>query len=131
MPKYFGEFTISEGQIVGDYGIQDNQYYRIVGSVFNDGVHQKGSEELSDETFTGAIWLMAVPKDVISLAADIKEWQSKYGGTDSQNMSPYQSESFGGYSYTKASGSSSCSDSIAPTWQGVFADRLRRYKKLL
>ena len=131
MPKYFGEFTISEGQIVGDYGIQDNQYYRIVGSVFNDGVHQKGSEELSDETFTGAIWLMAVPPAVIQLAGEIADWQSKYGGVNSENMSPYQSESFGGYSYTKASGGSSTNaGSSAPSWQNAFADRLRRYRKL-
>ena len=73
---------------------------------------------------------MAVPKDVISLATEIGLWQAKYGGVDSENMSPYQSESFNGYSYTKASGSASGSVSSVPTWQSVFGDRLRRYRKI-
>lgn len=134
-PKYFGSFTISDNTI--SYGgnismdIKEEQYYRIVGSVFNDGVYKKGSEELVDETFQGAVWAMAVPPAVESLTADIEAWVAKYGGVNSENMSPFQSESFGGYSYTKASGgSSSASGSSVPTWQGVFADRLRRYKKL-
>ena len=129
--KYFGLCTISGGQCdIAVNNIQTGQYYRIVGSVFNDGVYKRGSEELVDEEFDGAIWAMAVPSDVIELAADIAAWQAKYGGTDSENMSPYQSESFGGYSYTKSSGGSANSDSSVPTWQSVFADRLRRYKKI-
>lgn len=131
--KYFGDFTISNGVLTyagGEMEIQSNQYYRIVGSVFNDGVYKRGSEELIDEDFNGAIWLMAVPKDVISLNTEIEMWQAQYGGVNSQNMSPYQSESFGGYSYTKASGSASDSASSVPTWQSVYADRLRRYKKI-
>ena len=72
---------------------------------------------------------MAVPKDVRNLITEIEAWVEKYGGVDSANMSPYQSESFGGYSYSKASGGSSSQASV-PTWQSVFADRLGRYKKL-
>ena len=134
-PKYIREFTISEGHIVDfdeDTEIQTNQYYRIVGSVFNDGVYKHdGSEKLIDETFNGAVWLMAIPPDVIGLAAEIEAWQEKYGGVDSQSMSPYQSESFGGYSYSKGSGGNSVnSDASVSTWQGAFADRLKRYKKI-
>lgn len=131
--KYIGRFEIKNGVLSFEspMAIQNEQYYRIVGSVFNDGVYQKGSEELKDETFWGGVWPMAVPSDVISLAAEIEEWQKLYGGVDSQNMSPYQSESFGGYSYSKSSGgTSSISDSSVPTWQSVFADRLARYKKI-
>lgn len=107
--------------------IQDNQYFRIVGSVFNDGVHQYTSElELTDETFTGAIWLMAIPKDVIDLATEISDWKEKYADTVN---SPFQSESFGGYSYSKASGGSS-SGSSGPTWQSVFAKRLNEWRKI-
>jgi len=131
MSHYYGTFTISEGVLSIAEDIKENQYYRIIGSVFNDGVYKHGEEELVDETFEGAIWLMAIPQDVISLAGEIKAWQEKYGGVDSENMSPFQSESFGGYAYTKASGgSASGSGSSVPTWQGVFADRLRRYKKI-
>lgn len=129
-PKYYGKFTIENGALVGDYKIATGQFYRIMGSALNDGVYKYGSEEeLDDEVFEGAIWLMAVPKDVRNLIAEIDMWQEKYGGIDSANMSPYQSESFGGYSYSKASGGSSSQASV-PTWQSVFADRLGRYKKL-
>lgn len=127
-PKYFGDFTIEDGKISEDIEIKSGQYYRIAGSVFNDGVYKHGSEELTDEEFRGAIWLMAVPNDVIQLATEISMWQEKYGGVNSENMSPYQSESFNGYSYSKGSGGSA--GSSVPTWQSVFADRLRRYKKI-
>lgn len=130
-PQYFGEITISDGQFALMSNIQEGQYYRIVGSVFNDGVYKRGEEELTDETFSGAIWLMAVPKDVIKLAKDIEAWQKKYGDVSSENMSPFQSESFGGYSYSKASGGNSeKTGSSVPTWQGVFGAQLRRYKKI-
>lgn len=127
-PKYYGKFIIEDGALVGDYKIATGQYYRIIGSALNDGVYKYGSDELRDETFEGAIWLMAVPNDVRNLVDEIKAWQEKYGNLDSENMSPFQSESFGGYSYSKASGGSSSSS--VPTWQSVFADRLGRYKKL-
>jgi hypothetical protein len=128
-PKYYGKFIIENGALVGDYKIATGQFFRIIGSALNDGVYIYGQEELSDEEFDGAIWLMAVPKDVRNLIIEIDAWVGKYGGVDSANMSPYQSESFGGYSYSKASGGSSSQASV-PTWQSVFADRLGRYKKL-
>ena len=134
-PKFFGKFKIENNVITsyndGDMGIQTNQYYRVIGSVFNDGVYKHGEEAMTDEIFTGAVWLMAVPPDFLELVAEIDEWQEKYGGVDSSNMSPFQSESFGGYSYSKSSGgSASGSESSVPTWQAVFGDRLKRYKKI-
>lgn len=128
-PKYYGKFKIENGALVGDYKIATGQFYRIIGSALNDGVYSYGQEELDDEEFDGAIWLMAVPKDVRNLIGEINIWNEKYGGADSANMSPYSSESFGGYSYSKASGGSTSASSV-PTWQSVFADRLGRYKKL-
>lgn len=126
--KYFGEITITDGQFDLMSDIQDGQYYRIVGSVFNDGVHLRGEEKLEDETFDGAVWLMAVPEDVKKLAAKIEAWMEKYGDVSSEAMSPFQSESFGGYSYSKASGGNSGSN--IPSWQDVFGAQLRRYKKI-
>ena len=128
-PKYYGKFIIENGALVGDYKIATGQFYRIIGSALNDGVYIYGQDNLVDETFEGSLWLMAVPKDVRSLITEIDAWVEKYGGVDSANMSPFQSESFGGYSYSKASGSSVSSSSV-PTWQSVYADRLGRYKKL-
>ena len=126
-PKYYGKFTIEEGKLVGDFDIATGQFFRIIGSALNDGVYKFGSEELDDETFEGAIWLMAVPRDVRNLITEIEMWQEKYGSIDSEAMSPFQGESFGGYAYTKASGGS---DSPNPSWQTVFGGRLGRYKKL-
>lgn len=127
-PKVIGTFEIRENEIINDEFtslIQDNQYFRIVGSVFNDGVYKNDNKlMLIDETFTGAVWLMAIPKSVIDLATEISDWQTKYA--DSVN-SPFQSESFGGYSYSKASGSSGSSN---PTWQSVFAARLNEWRKI-
>lgn len=134
MPKFYGKFIIEDGEIKHsseDMGILVGQYYRIIGSVFNDGVYKYGDEsgELINEEFTGAVWLMAVPRDFLRLVHDIEDWELQYGSTTSVNMSPYQSESFGGYSYTKG-GSGNSSDSSVPTWKSIFRDRLWRYKKI-
>lgn len=126
--RYFGTFTIASDTIEG-VELQDGQFFRIVGSVFNDGVYQYPASELKDETFNGAIWAMALPAEVIALADKIEAWQTKYGGVDSENMSPYTSESFGGYSYNKSGGGSSA-DGKAGTWQGAFASELSKYRKV-
>lgn len=131
-PKFYGKFRIKDGVLASyndDMSIAAGQYFRIIGSVFNDGVYKFGEEELQDEEFTGAVWLMAVPKDFLGLVKDIDDWQKLYGDIASANMSPYQSESFGGYSYSKG-GSGSSSDSAIPTWKSIFRDRLWRYKKI-
>lgn len=123
-PKWFDTFTISNGAI--DLDLQDGQYFRIVGSVFNDGVHQYGSDRLVDETFSGSVWAMAVPPAVVALAGDIESWQSKYAEV---TQSPYTSESFGGYSYARASGGSGAGAST-PTWQSTFASKLNLWRKI-
>lgn len=130
--RYIGTFTIENNEITGTYSLQENQYFRIVGSVFNDGVYQYNDELLlTNETFDGAIWAMAIPQEVIALAADIKDWCGKYQSVDSAAMSPFNSESFGGYSYSKGSGGSSSGNiDLSGTWQGAFADRLNGWRKI-
>ena len=131
--RLFGKFAVADGKITNPAFlscIQPEQYFRIVGSVFNDGVYQFTDElSLHDEVFDGAVWLMAVPPSVIELAEDISGWVDKYGGVDSENMSPYNSESFGGYSYSKSGGGSS-DDGNSGTWQSVFGNRLKKYRKV-
>lgn len=122
-----GSFTISGGSMTLDF-LQDGQYFRIYGSVFNDGVHRYPANNLTDETFTGQIWAMAVPPAVIALADEITTWIDKYG--DAMN-SPYQSESFGGYSYSKGSGQNSSNNSSNPAdWRVVFGSRLNHWRKI-
>lgn len=131
--RIFSRFKIEDGEIQGLSSVlQDNQYFRIVGSVFNDGVYKYPTTDLEDEEFEGAVWAMAVPPSVVTLANDIQDWVDKYGGTESQAMSPFQSESFGGYSYTKKSGSGSNSGANTKlgTWQGAFATELNKWRKI-
>lgn len=123
---YPGTYTISNGGVTLPF-LQDGQYFRIVGSLFNDGLHQYGPsmELLQDETFDGAVWVLAIPKAVVELAGEIAAWQAKYKDTVD---SPYTSESFGGYSYSKASGAGDSTGSGG--WQAAFRARLNPYRKL-
>lgn len=130
--RMYGDITVLDGSITNtDFleEIQENQYFRIVGSVFNDGVYKYDNTlELTDEVFDGAIWLMAIPKEVLKIADDISKWQAQYEAIDSPNMSPYNSESFSGYSYSKASGTGS-NGASNNTWQGVFGGKLSNWRK--
>lgn len=121
-----GEFVIEDGSIdLGD-ALQDGQYFRICDSTFNDGVYQYPTSDLVDETFQGAVWAMAVPPSVIALSTEIEDWVGK---NKDVLDSPYQSESFGGYSYSKAV-SASGAGSGAYGWKDAFGSRLNRWRKI-
>ena len=120
--RHFGKFEITNGTISLSH-LQDGQYFRIVGSIFNDGVHQYPPSDLHDEAFDGAIWDMAIPNEAIDLVAEINAWLE---ANASVLNNPYQSESFGGYSYSKESSSTSGGVS----WQGHFASHLNRWRKI-
>lgn len=126
-PKTYGKIEIASGKITNEDftdAIKVNQYFRIVGSLFNDGVYKyTPSLELTDEVFEGSIWLMAIPKEVVNLSDEIDAWISKYSDVID---SPYTSESFGGYSYSKASSDNSGSIS----WQKTFAAKLNLWRKI-
>lgn len=128
--KIQGNFAISDGSLTID-SLKEGQYFRIVGSIFNDGIHQYPASDLQDEEFEGAIWSMAVPQTVIDLASDIGAWIEQYGTVDSEAMSPFASESFGNYSYSKGTSSSSSGGTDNPnSWQSVFATRLNKWRRL-
>lgn len=121
---HYGYYTISNGSISNVPFLKDGQYFRIVGSVLNDGVYKYGEDNaLTDEEFYGAVWSMRVPKDFVDLCDEIEQWQEKNA---EMLDSPYTSESFGGYSYTKASGSSGG----AMTWRDQFKSKLDVYRRL-
>ena len=118
-----GEFVIANGGIMPLDFLKDGQYFRIVGSALNDGVYKYGNNlKLTDEVFVGAVWAMNVPPAFIALADEIK----KFCESDSGTASPYTSESFGGYSYSKATDS----NGVPLTWQSVFAKRLNKYRRI-
>ena len=129
--RHIGRFSVVNGSIVPSL-VLPTDYIRIVGSRQNDGVHKVSDNDLIDEPeFKGAVWVMTPPKACLDLVQDIIDWQRKYGGVDSVAMSPYNSESFGGYSYSKGSGSGSGRGSSVVSWQNVFASRLNLYRRML
>lgn len=118
-----GKYAIKDGKIDLPF-VQKGQYFRILGSVFNDGVYQYTDSvalHLTDETFDGVIWALAIPKAVVKLAEDIEAWEAR-----NAQDTPFVSESFGGYSYSRATNSSG----QPAGWQDIFASRLAPYKKL-
>lgn len=145
------DYTIEGGSLSLPF-IVTGQFFRIVGSKFNDGVYIMGPDgqvkhevawsepydepstwdplpaiewaelsgrTLADESFHGAVWPMSIPRMFIKLAEEVKA----YNSSDAAKASPFTSESFGGYSYSK----SSVSDN---SWQKVFAPQLKRWKKI-
>lgn len=119
-----GIYTIDNGVLELPF-LQNGQYYRICGSVFNDGLHKYGdtADKLQNETFSGTVWALAVPKAIVELSAKIEEWQTKNGDAVA---SPFASESFGGYSYTKATDSKT---GAVATWETAFRADLNPYRK--
>lgn len=144
--RWIDTFAVKNGAIEYADGdappLVNGQYYRIIGSLFNDGVHRYGVEEveenntlvekpfetLTDEAeFSGAVWSMAVPPVMVELDAEIEAWVTANAGALN---SPYQSESFGGYSYSLKSGSGDTGDSGGISWQNQFASRLAPWRKI-
>lgn len=118
--RYDDTYTIEDGGIALPF-LVDGQYFRIVGSLLNDGVYQYSDAlELADETFTGSVWALAIPKALLSTAEEITAWTAKNG-----DGGPYTSESFGGYSYSKATNSKG----LAVGWRDVFSAQLAHWKK--
>ena len=122
---HVSNYTVSNGQIGPVPFLKDGQYYRIVGSFMNDGVYKRGTDDLdlADEEFYGAVWAMRVPREFVKLVDDITAWETKNA---SALAGPYQSESFGGYSYSKGTSSSGG----AWTWRDQFKSRLNAYRRL-
>lgn len=134
-PKYTGLIAINDGAVTSEGSeieIKEGQYYRVIGSALNDGVWQYGNADEApvNEEFNGAVWLMGVPPAVTAICNEIEAWIAKYGGVESPGMSPFQSESFAGYSYSKAAGATDSGGGVLSGWQSAFASRLLRWKKL-
>lgn len=114
-----GKCTIESGALVSP-ALADGRYIAIKGSAYNDGVHQIGVDALTDEVFTGRVWLLSPPASFVGLAEEIAEYDRK------NPAGAYLSESFGAYSYQRAANT----QGQAASWQTAFADRLRGYQLL-
>ena len=114
-----GTFRIASGVLELE-GVADTQYYRIEGSVFNDGLHQHPANDLKDETFTGRVCPLAIPKALIALSEEITAWNAENPPTD------FVSESFGGYTYSRGNGV----NASVGGWQSAFSKRLNAWRKI-
>lgn len=115
-----GTYSIKDSGIVLPF-LVDGQYFRIVGSIFNDGLHQYPASDLTDEEFTGAVWALTIPPSVKEFAAEVEEWKKKHPPTivTSENF-------FGEYSYNNGTNANG-----APLgWRDVFQDRLNGWRRI-
>lgn len=128
--RYIRNFFSTRIRNVGVYKIQDGtislpflsegMYFLLEGSVHNDGVYRYPATGLTDEEFEGDITLLAPPKAFLELVSEIESY------TNSNTIGGLQSESFGGYSYSRATnGSGGLAD-----WQDVYKERLNVWRKL-
>lgn len=121
--QFFGE-EITEKRLSLP-GLENGDYYLIEGSRRNDGIHVYGNQDLRNEVFSGTVTEICVPDALLNLLDEINQWQEKNGEAVAN---PYQSESFGGYSYTKANVSNGNGESMS--WKTAFGPRLRAWRKL-
>lgn len=105
--KHFGLISII-GDVVFCDGEEiemgEGQYFVLFRERYVIGVYQNG-DELTDKTFQGSVWLMDIPDAILKANQWAEQWMEKNGGVDSAASSPFQSESFGGYSYSKGNNS--------------------------
>ena len=124
---FHGTYTIRDKTISAEF-VQNNQYFRISGSVFNDGVYCNTPEDLErlrDETFTGAIWVMSVPAGFIELCDDAERFKSKITEI-SAIFEGYTSESWGGYTYTLPTSA----PAFIQDWQYRIKQGMNAYRRL-
>lgn len=99
--RHIGKIEIADGVITcNGERIETGQHFALFRDNFALGVYKAG-DALPDKTFDGAVWLMDIPQAVLAADTWAEEWNAK-NGTAAAN-GPFQSESFGGYSYTKGS----------------------------
>lgn len=125
--RYSGRLSVSGGAIA-PVQIPNGAWYRVQGSYLNDGLHQHPAEDLADEEFEGTVTVLRIPRPLLRLVEEISDWQERYGEATS---GPYSSESFGGYSYTIKSDSSSQYGSGGLTgWRLAYRDRLNAWRRI-
>ena len=111
--RHKGTFTVKDGAFAPLDFLQEGQYFRVVGSTYNDGVYQ-----YPDANLTGEVWSMRVPPAFIELSERIDASTAKHEET---LKTPYTSESFAGYSYTIAQNQSAMQ---------IFSRELNKWRKL-
>lgn len=121
-------YTITSGSISPNDLLAPGMWIAITGSIFHDGVWQLddwlGLKELPhgtpNEKFYGRVYFLHPPAEFLETCKNIAEFAEK---TPAGGL---QSESFGEYSMTRASGK----NGGVLTWQEAFADALTPYRRM-
>lgn len=150
--KVIGDYTIENGNIVLPF-LAENQFFRVVGSKFNDGVYIYSQDafiirsstweevmngNLDWEALKEKTWGELVERDLVDETFHGAIWPmnmpraflalskeiAEYNESEEAKPKPYTSENINGYySYTKASATDS-------EWQNVFSGKLKRWRKV-
>lgn len=122
-----GSFSIVDGILTGytnNYKV--GQYIVIKGSILNDDLYLVNAEmkleNAVDEKFTGIIYGLVVPRQLILLAEQVK----KYEEANPIEKSNIVSQSWGGWSESKGRGA----NGAVVTWQELFSKQLAPYKQM-
>lgn len=121
-------YSIAAGVLSPQELLRPGMWIAITGSIFHDGVWQLGegctlgerSAGLTDEKFFGRVWFLHPPASFLETCKRISEFVEK------TPVSGVQSESFGEFSQTAASGK----NGGVLTWQEAFEDDLRPYRSM-
>lgn len=148
--RVIGDYTIEEGRLLLPF-LVDGQYFRIVGSKFNDGVYIYTDGYIIKEVSWQTLFEDNPDWQAIAARyyADIQHreladesfhgaiWAMRmprnflklckeieeYNESDAAKPTPFTSENISGfYSYTKG-------DTNSTSWQSVFASRVKQYRK--
>lgn len=79
----------------------------------------RDGQAIEDEAFCGRVFCLRPPRDFLALAEEAEAYSEK------APPGPFVSESFGGYSYTRASG-----NGRPLAWQDTLALRLNAYRRM-
>ena len=127
--------AIEGGSLPASVPIPEGAWYRIQGSLFNDGLHQHPADDLTDETFDGKVTVCAIPRVLLNVVDEIADYIDAMNESDAAvRGAKFQSESFGGYTYTikgdSRADSASGGVSGLTGWQAAFRTDLNPFRKI-
>ncbi len=114
-----GDYKIVNGVLDLPFA-NDGDYILIEYPSKNEGVYKYPLTGLKDEEFRGWISVRNIPDEFIELVEEIEAYKKN------NPVGGLQSESFGGYSYTKATNK----DGGLFDWHDVYKQRLNEWRKL-
>ena len=132
--KENGDFTITDGKVALAETYLSGEWVAITGSRLNDGIYRikfdageylltNGTDNelaVEDESFTGSVWRLGLPKDLIDLCKDVQAWLDSSAGQPGAGA--ITSESVVGFYSVKFATPKEGGNSGG--WESAFANRI-------